>query len=300
MNKKVLGKGLSALIPQPIEPDGREEAVAYIPIEKIIPNPNQPRKTFTPEKLNELVSSIKENGIVQPIVVIQKIDKYEIVVGERRFRAAKAAGLKDAPCIIKKGFTQSKAIETALIENIQREDLNPVEEAMAYQYLIKEHSLTQEHIAKKVGKSRPVITNALRLLGLPMEIRNDVASNIISEGHARLILSLEDERAKFAVWGKIKEGLLSVRQTEELIKNLKNQPARRGRGLKKMPTEVLYIENQLTRALAAKVNIKLKGKDKGKIEISFSNNEDLERIIGLLVYLEEKNTPRQSLNESLL
>lgn len=300
MNKKVLGKGLSALIPERIEPQGKEEKIALIAPDKIFPNPNQPRKTFTPDKMRDLVSSIKENGIVQPIVVVQKLDKYEIVVGERRYRAAKEAGLKEVPCIVKKGLTGSRIIETALIENIQREDLNPIEEAFAYQYLAKEHSLTQEHIAQKVGKSRPVIANALRLLTLPMEIRNDVAGNIISEGHARLLLSVEDERARHHVWNKIKEKELSVRQTEDLIKNLKQDISGRHVEKQKLSADILNIENELTRAFATRVKLKLKGKEKGRIEISFGSSEELERVLEMLLYLQEKGGTKQVLNESLL
>ncbi|MFH1452533.1 MAG: ParB/RepB/Spo0J family partition protein [Armatimonadota bacterium] len=300
MSKKVLGKGLSALIPERIEEKGREEKIAYIPIEKIAANSSQPRKTFAPEKLKELVDSIRENGIIQPVVVVQKLDKYELVVGERRYRAAKELGLKDLPCIVKKGMSRCQTMETALIENIQREDLNPIEEAMAYHYLIKEHSLTHEYIAKKVGKSRPVITNALRLLALPPDMRNDIASSIVSEGHARLVLSVDDEKVKQIIWNKIKEKFLSVRQTENLIENMIKETDGKKRLPKKESADVLHIENELTEALATKVKIKLKSKNKGKIEINFNNSEELERLLELLTYLQEKGSSRQILNESLL
>lgn len=299
--KKALGRGLSALIPEKSEiENSREEKIIYLSLDKISHNPNQPRKTFSPEKLRELVESIKENGIVQPIVVMPKLDKYEIVVGERRYKAAKEAGFADIPCIIKKGLTASRSLETALIENIQREDLNPIEEAMAYQYLIMEHSLTQERIAQKVGKSRPVVANALRLLSLPMEIRSDVAGSIISEGHARLLLSIEDERARNAIWNDIKEKFLSVRQTENLIKNIKNNVRVKTGAKSRVSPDIAHIENELTRALATKVKLKLKNKEKGRIEINFTNNEELERILEILLYLEDKRSKKQELNESLL
>lgn len=299
--KKALGKGLSALIPEKIDGfNSKEEKIIYLPLDKICQNPNQPRKMFSAEKLRELTSSIKENGLVQPIVVSQKLDKYEIIVGERRFRAAKEANLKEIPCVIKKGMTATKSLEVALIENIQREDLNPIEEAMAYQSLIKEYSLTQEHIAQKVGKSRPVITNALRLLSLPMEIRNDVAGNIISEGHARLLLSIENERIRNKIWSDIKDKFLSVRQVESLIKDLKEDKNLRRASKKKLSADIIHIENELTRALATKVKLKLKGREKGKIEINFSNSEELERLLEILLYLKERGSNKQDLNESLL
>lgn len=299
--KKALGKGLSALIPERNEADNsKDEKITHLSLDKISQNPNQPRKTFSPDKLRELIESIKENGIVQPIVVMPKLDKYEIVVGERRYRAAKEAGFADIPCIIKKGWTASRSLETALIENIQREDLNPIEEAMAYQYLIIEHSLTQERIAQKVGKSRPVIANALRLLSLPMEIRNDVAGNIISEGHARLLLSIEDEKTRNAIWADIKESFLSVRQTENRIKEFKDSGTVKPSVKKKTSSDMVHLENELTRALAVRVKLKVKSKGRGKIEINFNNDEELERLLEMLLYVEERKSRRQDLNESLL
>lgn len=217
MSGKRLGKGLGALLP---DIDVQEsDAVNEVPLEELRPNPYQPRKHFDPEALQELVSSIKEHGIVQPIVVRKSIRGYEIVAGERRFRAAKEAGLSKVPVVVRE-FSDDRMMEIALIENLQREDLNPLEVAMAYQKLMTHFSLTQEELAARVGKSRPHVTNFLRLLQLPPEIQEDVSRGTLSMGHARALLGLKDRDLQKKLAEKVKKEGASVRQLEEWVQNV--------------------------------------------------------------------------------
>ncbi|MGB9812591.1 MAG: ParB/RepB/Spo0J family partition protein [Thermovenabulum sp.] len=281
MPKKALGKGLSALIP--IEED-KEIKIEEIDIEKIFSRENQPRQKFDEEKLIELADSIKEHGIIQPII-LKKTDKgYEIVAGERRWRAAKIAGLKRIPAVIKE-LNKEKMMEIALIENIQREDLNPLEEANAYKTLMEECGMTQEELAKKIGKSRSFIANTIRLLNLEDEIKEMIIEGKITSGHARALLSVEDPVERIRLAKKIADENISVRDVENIVKQ-KNERGEKKRKKEKEETKkemnnLNSIEEMLKEALGTKVCIK--GNEKrGKIEIEFYSEEELERIIELI------------------
>ena len=247
------------------------------------PASSQPRLKFDEDTLTELAESIKKYGVIQPIVVKKVEDHYQIIAGERRWRAAKQAGLKDIPVIIK-DYDEQQIAEIALIENLQREDLNPIEEAKAYQSLIEKYQLKQEEIAEKVFKSRSVITNALRLLKLDEEVQLMLMEGKITNGHAKAILGLEDKEEQRAVAQKVVKEQLSVRDTEKYIKSLldkKNEPA-----VKKpvLENQTLYetLESRMKSRMGTKVQIKRKSDDKGKIEIDYYSNDDLERIIELM------------------
>lgn len=294
-----LGKGLDALIPTSVMPEetfsqGRKtgESVVLLPVDTIVPNKFQARKDFNEGKLEELSKSIKEHGVVQPIVVRQKEKgKYELVAGERRWRASCLLGLETIPAIIK-DYTTKEVTEVALIENIQREDLNPLEEAAAYQLLLKEFSLTQEELAGKLGKSRPFVANMLRLLLLEPEVQKMVGAGKISAGHGRALLSLEGIDQVSAA-EKVAEKGLSVRQTEEFVKklldNLKGveQPDKDSSNEDRQ--DPLYavladVEESLRSLLGTQVKIKRgKKQDKGRIEIEYYSQEELERIIDLIL-----------------
>lgn len=289
MGKRGLGKGLGALIStttenKSIEYDPEKDLLKELNIKEIVPNINQPRKFFDPEKLAELAASIKEHGLVQPIVVRPYNGAYEIVAGERRYRACKQLGLKKISVIIKT-LTDEEVTEISLIENIQRQELNPIEEAKAYKRLIDEFNLTQEEIAKKVSKSRPFIANFLRLLNLSKEVIDLVEKGYISVGHARALLTLNDPRIQLLVANKIIDENLSVRETEKLTKkmatinndlNVKNKENKRD--LDPIFNDIL---DHLQTKFGTKVLIKDKGKG-GKIEIEYYNQQDLERIIEII------------------
>ena len=226
LKKSVLGKGLSALIPMSKE-EFSTTKVVEIPLEQICVNPGQPRKKIDEDKIRELADSINKHGLIQPLIITNKDGLYHLVVGERRFRAARLLGLEKIPAIIKES-TWEQMLEIALVENIQREDLNPVEEARAYKMLMSEYNKTQEDVASAVGKSRPYIANMIRLLNLPFKVLEDLEVGEISTGHARALLGLEDEKAILALVEKIKKEKMSVRQTEELVRILKeNAPKRK-------------------------------------------------------------------------
>lgn len=270
-----LGKGLEALIPEKLSKEESKEFL--VSLDRIYPNPHQPRKDFDKEKLDELVNSIKEHGIIQPIIVSAKDGGFQLVAGERRLRAAKLAGLKEVPVILK-DYKNSQLLEIALIENLQREDLNSLEEAQAYQFLIKEYGFNQEILAQKVGKSRSAVANSLRLLNLDLEFKEDLLKEVISPGHARAILSLEKVSQK-ELWRRIKKFNLSVRQTEKLAgswQNKKNTPKK-----SKKSADWISSEERLTQFFSTLVKIKAKG-GKGKIEISYSSLEELDRIFNLI------------------
>ena len=285
--KRGLGKGIDSLIPTDSklknEDKSESKSVSMLRISDIEPNKTQPRKMFNEDRLNELAESIKQHGIVEPLIVVKKNDYYEIVAGERRFRAAMIAGLTEVPVVIK-DYSTEQIVEIALIENIQREDLNPIEEAKAYQSLIEKYQLKQEEIAEKVFKSRSVITNALRLLKLDEEVQLMLMEGQITNGHAKVILGLEDKEEQRAVAQKVVEEQLSVRDTEKYIKSLldkKNEPAVTKPVLK---NQTLYetLESRMKSRMGTKVQIKRKSDDKGKIEIDYYSNDDLERIIELM------------------
>jgi ParB family chromosome partitioning protein len=280
LKKKALGKGLNALIsdfPTDILDEGDESSIQEIPLRQITPNPNQPRKFFDEDKLKELSDSIQENGIIQPILVTQKGHYYQIVVGERRFRAANQAGLHKIPCIVK-ALEEEKIMELALIENLQREDLNPMETASSYQEIMQKFNLTQEELAKKLGKSRSAIANTLRLLRLPEKIRQDLMQGILKEGHAKAVLMLENVEEMISLRNQIVEGSLSVREAEQLAKNYTKSQKKNGFVKEEKNLEIRDLESRLTEILGTRVQIKGKGGEKGKIEIEYYTLDDFERI----------------------
>jgi ParB family transcriptional regulator, chromosome partitioning protein len=275
MKKNGLGKGLGALIrenEQEVNP-----SVTELKIIELEANQNQPRRFFDDQAMQELSGSIKEHGVVQPIIVRKFNDSYQIVAGERRWRAARLAGLKTVPVVIK-DYTNVQVMQIALIENLQRQDLNSIEEAIAYKSLIEEHNMTQENISDKIGKSRSAIANTLRLLNLPDEIKNMVVQGKISAGHARALLTIEDKKKQLEIAIKIVEQQLNVRDIEKLVmqKDLKEEK----KEIKK-DVEIIELEDRLKKALATKVNI-IHKKNKGKIEIEYYSNDDLDRILELL------------------
>ncbi len=276
-----LGKGLGALIPEMAEEDLGPQT--EVEIHLVEPNPYQPRKEFSNEKLAELAESIKIHGIIQPLVVRDLNGKYQLIAGERRLRAAKIAGLTAVPVVIRE-LTEQSMMEIALIENLQREDLNPIEEAEAYKRLMDEFNLTQEEIAKKVGRSRPAIANTLRLLNLPLEVQVDLAKGLLTMGHARALLSLGTPEEQKQAWNQIQQQSLSVRETEELIHRLNETPVVSRETKRVNPKKVsskdpnvIEIEDQLQHVYGTKVTVRPIG-DGGKIEIDYYSEEDFERI----------------------
>ncbi len=276
--RQALGKGLGALIPeQPSSEFEGKKVFSTCGIEEIKPNPFQPRKAFADAQLQELVESIQEKGILQPLIVRRKGNGYELIAGERRWRAAQKAGLREVPIIIKE-VSESELLEISLIENIQRENLNPVEEGEAYKRLMEQFHLTQEEISKQVGKDRTTITNAVRLLKLPQDIRQSLIEGSISMGHARAFLSLDGPEKQRLALKKVLAGAFSVRQTENLVKRLGR---RSSSSVSKKNQEWNPLLEELQRALGTKVRIIARGK-RGKIEIEFYSREELDRIIDLL------------------
>jgi len=268
-----LGKGMGALLPVVEEKGGKK--YFSCPIEEIRPNKEQPRKTFVNEKLEELAASIREKGIIQPLVVMRRDGHYEIIAGERRWRAAQKAGLREVPVVIQ-DVSEDTALEMALIENIQREDLNAVEEAEAYHQLLERFDLSQEELAKRVGKERSTIANALRLLKLPSEIKRDVAEDRLSMGHARALLTLEDPEEQKAARDEIVKGHLSVREAEALVKKKKAKVVPQPRKVEDADQKDLL--ERIQRHFGAKVALRRSGRG-GKLEISFSDQKDLARIV---------------------
>lgn len=294
LGKKGLGKGIGALIPEDDdvkvkevikEVIVKEPADTKIRISLIEPNKEQPRKAFDEDALIELAESIKQYGILQPLLVQKKGDFYEIIAGERRWRAAKLAGLKEVPVIIK-DYTTQEVMEIALIENIQREDLNPIEEARAYQRLISDYRLKQDEVAERVAKSRAAITNSLRLLKLDERVQNMVMEGKLSNGHARTIIGIEDPDKQYEIALKIFDEKLSVRETERLMKAL-SKPEKETR--LKPANDFVYrdIEDKIKKIMGTKVVIKNRNNNKGKIEIDYYSQEELERIYDMLKRLEK-------------
>jgi ParB family chromosome partitioning protein len=278
MNKQPLGRGLSALIPESAKRQTADRVI-NIPVEDVTPNPYQPRIQMNNESLEELAASIKEKGVVQPILVRSMgTDKYEIIAGERRFRACKMVGLPEVPAIVKE-VNDTEAMAIAITENIQREDLNAVELARAYSALMNEFNLTQEQLAQSVGKSRPAVANMMRLLQLPQEIQENILSDKISMGHARALLSLEQQNLQIELCKKIIELELSVRQTEKMVQKLLQQPKQQRIAFRS--AEIEAIENKLRTMLATQVKVQQTGK-KGKIEIEYYSVDDIDRIINII------------------
>lgn len=292
MAARGLGKGLDALIPSTIEikeyktkKENKSESVEEKESEKVVkitmvePNREQPRKNFNEDSLLELAESIKQFGLLQPILVQDKKTYFEIVAGERRWRAAKLAGLKEVPVIIR-NLTEQEIVEISLIENIQRENLNPIEEAMAYKRLLTEFNLKQDEVAERVSKSRTAVTNSMRLLKLCDEVQQMIIDDMITTGHARALISIEDKEQQYIIAQKIFDEKLSVRDVEKLVKNL-NKPVKEKKNIKKDESmEVIYqdIEEKIKQSLSTKVAIISKGNGAGKIEIEFYSNDDLEKI----------------------
>ncbi|MGI6143042.1 MAG: ParB/RepB/Spo0J family partition protein [bacterium] len=276
--KRGLGKGLQALFSE--NESVQEDGVIEIRVSDIRPNKFQPRQEFSEDKLEELARSISLHGVLQPVVVRDVIGGYELVAGERRWRACKLAGLEIIPAIIR-DFSDSEMMEIALIENLQREDLNPLEEAAAYRRLLDEFGLTQEELSQRIGKSRSHIANILRLLQLPPEIQDYVSRGTISMGHARTLLGLEKAAQQLEACGLVVERGLSVRETEALVQRLKaGNRSRKERPVEKEPY-IMALESSLQENLGTKVQIR-PGKQKGRIEIEYYTEDDLERICRLL------------------
>ncbi len=277
MQKQALGKGLGALIPDLSALDEKERrslGILEIELDKLVPNEYQPRKVFNDEKLKELAASIKVQGVIQPIIVHRIGTNFGLIAGERRWRAARLAGLRTIPALVREA-SKRELIEQALIENIQREDLNPLEAAEAFKQLQDEYKLTQEDLAKRVGKERSTITNFLRLLGLPKEIKQHLAAGALNMGHAKALLSLERLRDQMFAANQIVKKALSVREAEALAARLK-KPVREKKV--RAGSELKAIEERLRRSLGTKVSIAAKAKG-GKIVIEYYSGEELERIL---------------------
>jgi ParB family chromosome partitioning protein len=278
--RPALGKGIGALLTSASQ-DGRHKYFVC-PVEDLKPHQQQPRKTFNDAKMAELVASIREKGVIQPLVVRHTGDHYQIIAGERRWRAAQKAGLKDVPVVIQ-DVSEDWALEMALIENIQREDLNPIEEAEAYRHLMSTFDLSQEEVAKRVGRERPTVANALRLLRLPAAIQQDVITGQLTMGHARALLALEGAARIKDARDHVVNKQFSVRQTEALVQKLKGSPTRTGPRKAKLDPELADLAARLQRSLGTKVNIlpQSRGGKGGKIEISYYSSEELERLLDL-------------------
>ncbi|EES91919.1 ParB/RepB/Spo0J family partition protein [Clostridium botulinum] len=274
-----LGKGLGALIPE--EDIENSESVLKVKMNLIKPNSDQPRKNFDEEKILQLAESIKEHGIIQPLILQKSNELYTIIAGERRWRAAKKVGLQELPAVVVE-LSNKEILEVSLIENIQREDLNPIEEALAYKKLIDEFNLTQDALGKRIGKSRTAITNCMRLLNLDIRTQEYLIDGVISEGHGRVLLSIEDKELQYKIAQEIIDKQLSVRQTEILIKNLKK--GGKTKEEKKLDNIKPYyndIINKLQNLFNTKVVLSSKG-NRGKIQIEYYSEEDLQRIIDVL------------------
>lgn len=293
VNRKGLGKGLDSLIPNKKEM-GKEDVVVekkeespsggeiLLKINDVEPNRGQPRKEFDEDSLLELSDSIKQFGILQPLLVQRKNNYYEIVAGERRWRAAKLAGLKEVPVIIK-SYTDQEQLVISLIENIQRENLNPIEEGAALKRLLEEFNLKQDEVAERVSKSRTAVTNAMRLLKLSEQVQRMVIDDMISTGHARALLAVSDEEQQYLLANKIFDEKLSVRETEKLVKNMKAPKKEVKKETKEHTFLYEDLEHHLKAIIGTKVNVNAKGNGKGKIEIEYYSDDELERIYDLIL-----------------
>jgi len=289
-----LGKGLDALIPatpasqtstkKKEVTDAKEgESINIVKISKVEPNREQPRKIFSEDELQELSDNIKQYGILNPIIVQDRKDHYEIIAGERRWRAAKLAGLKEVPVIIRH-YTEQEIAEIALIDNIQRKDLNPIEEALAYKRLLEEFNLKQDEVAEKVSKSRTAVTNSIRLLKLCSDVQQMIIDEMITEGAARALIPVEDPEQQFELAQRIFDEKLSVRDVEKMVKNLGKSPKKKVAPASNPTLDVVYqeYEEKLKKSVGTKVTISPKGDGSGKLEIDFYNHDDLDRIAALL------------------
>lgn len=297
VKKKGLGKGLDSLI----IPNKKVEAISkekselkkdedpevheqLMKINMMEPNRDQPRKHFEEDALLELADSIKQFGVLQPILVRKQKDYYEIIAGERRWRAAKLAGIKEVPVIVKE-FSEQEIVEIGLIENIQRENLNPIEESMAYKRLMEEFSLKQDEIAERVSKSRTAVTNSMRLLKLDNRVQQMIIDDMITTGHARALLAIEDKDLQYELATKIFDEKLSVRDVEKMVKTIKNPKKEKKK--KEVKNQFIYtdLEEKMKEVIGTKVNISSKGKGKGKIEIEYYSDEELERVFDMIMSL---------------
>ena len=300
--KMGLGRGLNTLIPKaPIVDEEDVEQVKKkvsrssktkkkeetkkeltLPIDKIEPNPDQPRNQFDEDTLQELADSIKQYGMLQPILVTPKDDFYEIIAGERRWRAAKQAGLNEVPVMIRK-YNENEIVEIALIENIQRDNLNPIEEAMAFKRLLEEFNLKQDEVAERVSKSRTAVTNSMRLLKLDERVQQMIIDDMISTGHARALLAIDDKDEQYNLANRIFDEKLSVRDTEKLVKEIKNP--KKPKEKVKTVNDFIYkdLANKMKEVMGTKVSIASKGNGKGKIEIEYYSDEELERMFDMIM-----------------
>lgn len=291
-----LGKGLDSLIPdkavnksattgkkeEKSEKKVNESGEQLVPINQVEPNREQPRKEFDEDALLELADSIKQYGILQPLIVQKRKDYYEIIAGERRWRAAKKAGLKEVPVIIRE-YTDQQVVEISLIENIQRENLNPIEEAMAFKKLLEEFNLKQDEVAERVSKSRTAVTNSMRLLKLDERVQQMIIDDMISTGHARALLAIDDKDEQYNLANRIFDEKLSVRDTEKLVKEIKNP--KKTKEKVKTVNDFIYkdLANKMKEVMGTKVSIASKGNGKGKIEIEYYSDEELERMFDMIM-----------------
>ena len=296
IKKKGLGKGLDSLIPdnksmKPATPDKSAEekkdaeikaGVQTMKINEVEPNRDQPRKNFDEDALLELSDSIKQFGVLQPLLVRKRKDYYEIIAGERRWRAAKLAGVKEVPVIVKE-YTDQEILEIGLIENIQRENLNPIEEAIAFKRLLEEFNLKQDEVAERVSKSRTAVTNSMRLLKLSDKVQQMIIDDMISTGHARALLAIDDPELQYTLANKIFDEKLSVRETEKLVKEIKNP--KKPKEKKVMENAFIYqdLEEKMKGVFGTKVSIASKGKGKGKIEIEYYSDDELEHLFDMMM-----------------
>ena len=296
IKKKGLGKGLDSLIPDNKSMksvtsektvESKEDAAAksgaqVMKINEVEPNRDQPRKNFDEDALLELSDSIKQFGVLQPLLVRKRKDYYEIIAGERRWRAAKLAGVKEVP-VIEKEYTDQEILEIGLIENIQRENLNPIEEAIAYKRLLEEFNLKQDEVAERVSKSRTAVTNSMRLLKLSDKVQQMIIDDMISTGHARALLAIDDPELQYTLANKIFDEKLSVRETEKLVKEIKNP--KKPKEKKPVANSFIYqdLEEKMKSVFGTKVSIASKGKGKGKIEIEYYSDDELEHLFDMMM-----------------
>ena len=296
IKKKGLGKGLDSLIPdnksmksvtsektvESKEDAAAKSGVQVMKINEVEPNRDQPRKNFDEDALLELSDSIKQFGVLQPLLVRKRKDYYEIIAGERRWRAAKLAGVKEVP-VIEKEYTDQEILEIGLIENIQRENLNPIEEAIAYKRLLEEFKLKQDEVAERVSKSRTAVTNSMRLLKLSDKVQQMIIDDMISTGHARALLAIDDPELQYTLANKIFDEKLSVRETEKLVKEIKNP--KKPKEKKPVAKSFIYqdLEEKMKSVFGTKVSIASKGKGKGKIEIEYYSDDELEHLFDMMM-----------------
>lgn len=296
IKKKGLGKGLDSLIPdnksmksvtlektvESKEDAAAKSGVQVMKINEVEPNRDQPRKNFDEDALLELSDSIKQFGVLQPLLVRKRKDYYEIIAGERRWRAAKLAGVKEVP-VIEKEYTDQEILEIGLIENIQRENLNPIEEAIAYKRLLEEFKLKQDEVAERVSKSRTAVTNSMRLLKLSDKVQQMIIDDMISTGHARALLAIDDPELQYTLANKIFDEKLSVRETEKLVKEIKNP--KKPKEKKPVANSFIYqdLEEKMKSVFGTKVSIASKGKGKGKIEIEYYSDDELEHLFDMMM-----------------